>query len=73
MSAGAEDALTEMLCRAFPLANGEQLSRGTEQFRKIVDNERRRSAIAAKIRIADFLRSHGHYAAVDLLKELPNE
>lgn len=73
MSADMEDVLTEVLCRAFPLASGEQLLRGAEQFRKIIDNERRRSAVAARIRITDFLRSHGHYAAVDLLKELPNE
>lgn len=29
-----EDALTEMLARAFPIATGEQLSHATERFRR---------------------------------------
>lgn len=71
MSADAEDALTEMLCRAFPLATGEQLVRGTEQFRKIIDSERRQSAAVVRVAASWLLRRHGYNAAADLLQELP--
>lgn len=73
MTADPKDVLTEMLARAFPLATGEQLSRSTEQFRKIVDNERRRSAQAERIMILAHLRNTGHFAAYDTVKELPRE
>lgn len=66
-------AATDRLMHEDGCPEGEQIKAGTEQFRRIVENEHRRAARAERSMLADYLRNTGHYAAVDLIRKLPND